>query len=87
MTTLQEAAKAVVERWDSPKWKDLPHTAEFIDALRTALGNTRPLTKAEKQAMWDAVAKDVKRQSLVLRYWYLKGIADAEAAHQIKEVR
>lgn len=57
--------------------KPVPQPAEF----RTAL------TKAEKQAMWDAVAKEVKRNHLVLRYWYLKGIADADAAHQIKEVR
>ena len=50
--------------------KPVPQPAEF----RTAL----------TKAMWDAVAKEVKRNHLVLRYWYLKGIADA---HQIKEVR
>ena len=37
---LTRAARAVVERWDSPLWKDLPHTAEYIDALRRALAAT-----------------------------------------------
>ena len=35
-TELLSAAKAVIERWDSPLWKDLPHTGEFINRLRKA---------------------------------------------------
>ena len=34
---LVAAAQAVVERWDSPLWKDVPHTATYINALRSAL--------------------------------------------------
>jgi len=34
---LLEAAKAVVERWDTPSWKWEIHTAEFIQALRAAI--------------------------------------------------
>lgn len=34
---LVEAAQAVVLRWDSPLWKDAPHTGEFIGRLRDAL--------------------------------------------------
>jgi hypothetical protein len=34
---LIEAAQGVVGRWDSPKWKDLPHTADYIHRLREAL--------------------------------------------------
>ena len=34
---LVEAAQAVVDRWDSPLWKDMPHTREFIGRLRDAL--------------------------------------------------
>jgi hypothetical protein len=34
---LVEAGKAVVDRWDSPLWKDLPHTGESISDLRAAL--------------------------------------------------
>ena len=34
---LVEAAQAVVDRWDTPLWKDVPHTGEFIGKLREAL--------------------------------------------------
>jgi len=37
MTPLQKAAQAVIERWDSPAWKDQPHTANYIAELRKAL--------------------------------------------------
>lgn len=36
-SALRAAAQAVVDRWDSPQWKDQPHTAEFINRLRRAL--------------------------------------------------
>ena len=31
------AAQAVVDRWDTPLWKDVPATAEYIGRLRAAL--------------------------------------------------
>ena len=34
---LVEAAQAVVDRWDSPNWKDEAPTAEFIGRLRKAV--------------------------------------------------
>ena len=34
---LREAAQAVVNRWDTPLWKDVPATAEYIAALRKEL--------------------------------------------------
>lgn len=34
---LCDAAQAVITRWDSPAWKDQPHTAEYIKRLRAAL--------------------------------------------------
>ena len=34
---LVRAAQAVVDRWDTPLWKDVPHTGEFIGKLREAL--------------------------------------------------
>jgi hypothetical protein len=37
MTELRKAAQAVVERWDTPSWKDVPATAIYIEALRQAL--------------------------------------------------
>jgi len=38
-TKLAEAARAVIDRWDSPMWKDAPHTGEYIHALRQALAS------------------------------------------------
>lgn len=34
---LRTAAQAVVDRWDTPLWKDVPSTAEYIGRLRAAL--------------------------------------------------
>ncbi len=30
-------ARGVVERWDTPLWKDVPATAVYVNALRNAL--------------------------------------------------
>jgi hypothetical protein len=38
---LIEAAMAVVERWETPLWKDAPATAEYIYKLRDALNATQ----------------------------------------------
>lgn len=43
---LEAAASAVVKRWDTPSWKDVPHTAEFIHALRDAVNNVRTLKES-----------------------------------------
>jgi len=37
MKPLQKAAQDLIDRWDSPAWKDQPHTGEYIVALRKAL--------------------------------------------------
>ena len=34
---LIKAARAVIDRWDSPNWKDQAHTGEYIHALRKAV--------------------------------------------------
>ena len=41
---LRVAAQAVVDRWDSPTWKCVPPTGEFINRLRAAITNA---TKGE----------------------------------------
>lgn len=43
---MAEAGQAVVERWDSPKWKDLPHTADYIHRLRKAIALAAPFLQA-----------------------------------------
>lgn len=40
------AAQAVIERWDSPAWKDAPHTAIFINRMREAIA-AAPTLKGE----------------------------------------
>jgi hypothetical protein len=39
--SLRRAAQAVVDRWDSPLWKDQPHTGNYISDLREALKETK----------------------------------------------
>jgi len=49
MSDLRKAAQALVDRWDTPLWKDAPHTGQYIDALRAALAQPerKPLTEDE----------------------------------------
>ena len=44
---LLSAAKAVIERWDSPLWKDLPPTANVIARLRDAVNKLEGDAEAE----------------------------------------
>lgn len=37
MTPLQTAAQHLIDRWDSPLWKDQPHTGVYIAELRKTL--------------------------------------------------
>ena len=37
---LLAAAKSVVERWDSPLWKEQGHTGTFIERLREAIAKS-----------------------------------------------
>ena len=38
---LKDAAQAVIDRWDTPIWKDVPATGEYINKLRAALAKVR----------------------------------------------
>ena len=40
-TRLREAAQAVVDRWETPLWKDVEPTAAVIYRLRDILSNVR----------------------------------------------
>jgi len=55
--TLRAAAQAVVDRWDTPLWKDVPATAEYIGRLRAALAAQAPVT--DLQNVHDAVTVDL----------------------------
>jgi len=50
------AAQAVIERWDTPAWKDVPATATFINRLRDALKQSpRPAIPGLQEAISDAL--------------------------------
>ena len=52
---LRTAAQAVVDRWDTPLWKDVPATAEYIGRLRAALAAgqaTAPQQGAQEPVAW-----------------------------------
>ena len=38
---LLEALEAIIERWDTPLWKDVPHTAECINAARLIVAKAK----------------------------------------------
>ncbi len=44
---LREAAQAVIDRWNTPNWKDVPATAEFISRLQKALAAQNHLHPAQ----------------------------------------
>jgi len=37
LDAMTKAAKSVIDRWDSPVWKDHKHTGEYIHSLRQAV--------------------------------------------------
>ena len=38
---LVDVLEDIIERWDTPLWKDVPHTAEYIDAARFVLAKAK----------------------------------------------
>lgn len=58
-TKLAEAARAVIDRWDSPAWKDAPHTGEYIHALRQALASYEAAQAEAKPADPGQLAYDI----------------------------
>lgn len=66
MSELRQAAQAVVDRWDTPLWKDAPHTAEFIDRLRAALARSgQAASGSSHTARSDVLSIDVVEQRLL----------------------
>lgn len=49
-TRMRAAGEALVLRWDSPGWKDVPHTAVFIEALRAVIAETPAQSLAKHDA-------------------------------------
>ena len=51
---IEAAGQALVERWDTPLWKDAPHTGTFINSLRAALALPANEPQAARTAEHDA---------------------------------
>lgn len=61
MTPLHAAAQAVIDRWETPLWKNAPATATFIYALRDALAADLAVeATAEPVAQWISVDDERK---------------------------
>jgi hypothetical protein len=61
MSKLREAAEAVVERWESPKWAhDSIHTAELIFALREALREDALVCLSETHQQLDEALENIE---------------------------
>jgi hypothetical protein len=61
MSTLRQAAQAVIDRWDSPAWKDVPATAVYIADLRTALAAPPRLTDGDIYTLYIEVTNQTLR--------------------------
>ncbi len=94
--SLRQAAQAVVDRWDSPLWADLPHTGEFIAALLEQL--TQPmaqtvtthhrLTHEQISAEFEQKVGAYSESQDSARWekafvWFDQGVKAAERAHGI----
>lgn len=63
------AARAVVERWDTPHWKDVPATAVFINRLRDALaGRLEGRGGKERAGLLDAYEAFIKLDFMAAAY-------------------
>lgn len=55
---LRTAAQAVIDRWETPLWKDAPATAGYIAALRDALAADHTEHHLEMVGRWYMVTQD-----------------------------
>ena len=67
---LRTAAQAVVDRWDTPLWKDVPATAEYIGRLRAALAAGQ--ATAAQAAVQDDLITIRKPTTSAEMLWLLK---------------
>ena len=88
LRVLVYAASAVIERWDSPKWKDEPHTAEFINRLRIATNEASSNSVAARELDVEAERRGFQTRmgpqgdDPIPAWWYhLHAAAEALADH------
>jgi hypothetical protein len=56
MNKIIDAALALIERWDTPLWKNATHTAELIQALRESIRQLAEEPEEYEYELWGAVA-------------------------------
>ena len=83
---LIESAKAVVERWDSPLWKDQPHTAEYIHRLREAISDSELQTKLFQPDVGLKITMEYRNNDHVLRFGYVYEMAELKAGITFKNM-
>ena len=64
---LIEAAKAVIARWDTPRWKDAKHTADYIYSLRDAV-NAAELASQAQPTPSQSIDERVEFESEIKKY-------------------
>ena len=62
MSKLREAAQAVCDRWESPKWAHDGYTAELIFALREALREDALVCLSETHQQLDAALAEKSKE-------------------------
>ena len=75
---LRTAAQAVIDRWETPLWKDAPATAGYIAALRDALAADHTEHPLGKVGRWYMVNRDGMATLCVDRADAEKEAADAQ---------
>ena len=69
---LRTAAQAVVDRWDTPLWKDVPATAEYIGRLRAALAaGQATAAKAQPAAPQGVAYAALPDERAAFEAWYI----------------
>lgn len=91
---LREAAQAVVDRWDTPLWKDVPATAVYIADLRAALAAAPQPPEVAPVQLPEPIARieggslkwhiPDSRYSLPVRY--LQGTHNLYTEHQVRQL-
>ena len=69
MNKVIDAALALIERWDTPLWKDAVHTAELIQALRESIREYDLVCLSETHQQLD----EALTERMTFNHWWNEG--------------
>lgn len=75
-TALQKAARDLIDRWDSPHWKENEPTAQLISVLRDRLD-----TEVTYENAWRTLAMQFDRHRMSA-LWHLRAMLDDPEKHR-----